>query len=69
MPRDYYTGDKELYVKALADGKDMFTTDGVMPDQGPETVLRVLTASNKALESKKVDLSKTYTAEFVKAAK
>jgi NitT/TauT family transport system substrate-binding protein len=69
MPKDYYTGDKELYVKALADGKDMFTVDGVMPDEGPETVLKVLTLSNKALETKKVDLSKTYTTEFVKAAK
>jgi NitT/TauT family transport system substrate-binding protein len=69
MPKDYYTGDKDLYVKALADGKVMFTADGVMPDQGPETVLKVLTLSNKALETKKVDLSKTYTTEFVKAAK
>jgi NitT/TauT family transport system substrate-binding protein len=69
MPRDYYTGDKDLYVRALADGKDMFTEDGVMPAQGPETVLQILTASNKALESKKIDLSKTYTTEFVKAVK
>jgi NitT/TauT family transport system substrate-binding protein len=56
-------------VRALADGKAMFTTDGVMPDKGPETVLQVLTASNKALETRKIDLSKTYTSEFVKAAK
>ena len=67
--QDYYTGDKELYVRALADGKDMFTSDGVMPDKGPETVLQVLAASNKALQSKKIDLSKTYTTEFVKAVK
>ncbi|MFL5312488.1 MAG: ABC transporter substrate-binding protein, partial [Myxococcales bacterium] len=69
MPKDYYAGDKDLYVRALADGKDMFTADGVMPDKGPETVLQVLAASNKALENKKIDLSKTYTTEFVKAAK
>ena len=41
----------------------------VMPDKGPETVLQVLIGSNKALGSKKIDLSKTYTTEFVKAAK
>jgi len=69
MPKDYYAGDKELYVRALADGKDMFTADGVMPDKGPETVLQVLAATNKVLENKKVDLSKTYTTEFVKAVK
>lgn len=69
MPKDYYAGDKELYVRALADGKQMFTADGVMPDKGPETVLQVLIGSNKALESKKIDLSKTYTTEFVKAVR
>jgi len=69
MPKDFYAGDKELYMRALRDGKDMFTVDGVMPDKGPETVLQVLIGSNKALGSKKIDLSKTYTTEFVKAAK
>jgi NitT/TauT family transport system substrate-binding protein len=69
MPKDYYAGDKELYVRALAEGKDMFTADGVMPEKGPETVLQVLTLSNKALQGKQIDLSKTFTTEFVKAAK
>jgi NitT/TauT family transport system substrate-binding protein len=31
MPRDYYAGDKEGYIKALEAGKGMFTPDGVMP--------------------------------------
>ena len=44
MPKDYYVGDKALYVKGLADGKAMFTADGKMPADGPETVLKVLHA-------------------------
>ena len=69
MPKDFYAGDKDSYVKALADGKAMFTADGVMPQGGPETVLAVLSAFSKNLKGKTVDLSKTYTTEFVKNAK
>ena len=66
MPRDYYAGSRDMYVKALADGKEMFTTDGVMPEGGPETVLAVLSGFSPAMKGKKIDLSKTYTTEFVK---
>jgi len=69
MPKDYYVGDKDAYVKALAAGKAMFTSDGVMPQGGPETVLAVLSAFKKDLQGKEIDLSKTYTTEFVKNAK
>jgi NitT/TauT family transport system substrate-binding protein len=69
MPTDFYAGDKEGYIKALADGKGMFTPDGVMPVGGPETVLAVLSAFSKNVKGKTVDLSKTYTTYFVKNAK
>ena len=69
MPKDYYVGDKALYVKGLADGKAMFTADGVMPADGPETVLKVLSSFSRNLKGKTVDLSKTYTTVFVDAAK
>lgn len=69
MPKDFYAGDKDSYIKALADGKGMFTADGVMPAGGPETVLMVLSGFSKNVKGKTVDLSKTYTTEFVKNAK
>ncbi len=69
MPKDYYVGDKALYVKGLADGKAMFTADGKMPPDGPETVLKVLSSFSRNLKGKTVDLSKTYTATYVDAAK
>jgi NitT/TauT family transport system substrate-binding protein len=69
MPKDFYAGDKDGYVKALADGKAMFTADGVMPAGGPETVLAVLAGFSKNVKGKTVDLSKTYTTEFAKNAK
>lgn len=69
MPRDFYAGDPEGYVQALTDGKGMFTVDGVMPQGGPETVLSVLSAFSKNVKGKKVDLSRTYTTEFVSQVK
>jgi NitT/TauT family transport system substrate-binding protein len=69
MPKDFYVGDKEGYIKALSDGKAMFTPDGVMPAGGPETVLAVLSGFSKNVKGKTVDLSKTFTTEFVKNAK
>jgi NitT/TauT family transport system substrate-binding protein len=70
LPPDYYTGiGKDAYAKALDAGKAMFTQDGVMPGDGPPTVLNVLSAFDTTVQGHQVDLSKTYTTEFVKAAK
>ena len=65
MPKDYYVGDKALYIQGLAEGKAQFTPDGRMPADGPETVLKVLQAFSKNVQGKTIDLSKTYTTVFV----
>jgi NitT/TauT family transport system substrate-binding protein len=69
MPKDFYVGDKEGYIKALDAGKGMFTPDGVMPEDGPKTVLAVLSQFSKNVKGKQIDLSKTFTTEFVKNVK
>ncbi|GAC1043917.1 ABC transporter substrate-binding protein [Rhizobium sp. No.120] len=69
MPKDFYVGDKDGYIKALDAGKEMFTADGVMPEDGPKTVLAVLSQFSKNVKGKTIDLSKTYTTEFVKNVK
>ena len=69
MPAEYYAGDRDLYIQALAHGKAMFTADGHMPASGPATVLKVLSAFDKNVQGKRIDLSQTYTMEFVSAAK
>lgn len=69
LPPEYYAGNKKLYIDALESGKQMFTPDGVMPADGPGTVLKVLASFDKAVEGKTINLSSTYTTEFVKAAK
>ncbi|MET8136624.1 MULTISPECIES: ABC transporter substrate-binding protein [unclassified Streptomyces] len=68
MPADYSQGNKTLYAGAIKSTLPMFTEDGVMPENGPETVEKVLKAFNPNIKNAKVDLSKTYTTEFVKKA-
>ncbi|MEU9157058.1 ABC transporter substrate-binding protein [Streptomyces sp. NPDC048417] len=69
MPADYSQGDKTLYTEAIKSTLPMFTDDGVMPENGPETVEKVLKAFNPNIQNADVDLAKTYTTEFVEAAK
>lgn len=68
MPADYSQGSKTRYVEAIKSTLPMFTKDGVMPANGPETVEKVLKAFNPNIKNAKVDLSKTYTTEFVEKA-
>jgi sulfonate transport system substrate-binding protein len=69
VPPDYYAGiGKDAYAKALDNGKGMFTADGIMPSDGPQTVLNVLGAFDATVQGHTVDLAKTYTTEFAKAA-
>jgi NitT/TauT family transport system substrate-binding protein len=69
MPAAYYAGvGKDSYVKALEGEKAMYTPDGVMPADGPQTVLNVLNAFDPSVKDHTIDLSKTYTTEFVKNA-
>ena len=66
MPADYQK-DKGLYVSALKASLPMYTADGKMPADGPATVLKVLSSFNPSVKGKHVDLSATYTNEFVSA--
>lgn len=69
MPPEFYAGNKAAYVQALAQSKTMFTADGRMPTSGPPTVLKVLQGFNRAAQGKTIDLSTTFTTEYVTAAR
>jgi NitT/TauT family transport system substrate-binding protein len=68
MPADFYAGDKDLYLTALRNEVAMYSPDGRMPQGAPEFVLSVLQQFDDNVKGKKIDLSKTYTAEFVDQA-
>ncbi|ACE99509.1 putative substrate-binding component of ABC transporter [Rhodopseudomonas palustris TIE-1] len=65
MPKDYYAGDRALYVQGLQDGKVQYSPDGMMPAGAPESVAKILASFSPNLQGKTIDLAKTYTTEFV----
>ena len=63
MPAAYYAGTgKAAYVSALHNEIGIYDPNGMMPADGPHTVLSVLSAFNP--EVKNVDLTKTYDDQF-----
>ena len=69
MPSDYYAGNKAAYVAALQNQLQMFSPDGLMPSDGPKTVLGIENATGIVPASTNIDLSTTFTNEFASAAK
>jgi len=70
LPADYYGGDKDGYVQALKDSMGMFSPDGKMTKGAPEFELGLMKQFNENVQKNpNVDLSKTYTDEFVLNAK
>lgn len=68
LPPEVVGNDRAGYVRALASAKGAFSQDGLMPDGAPQTVLNVLMTAGSGLTARHVDLSKTYTNEFVKGS-
>ena len=68
MPEDYYVSNKQMYIDALEVSKLTFTSDGVMPESGPATVLEVLRKFDKSVQRKPINLANTFTLEFVGSA-
>jgi NitT/TauT family transport system substrate-binding protein len=68
MPQDYYAGNKAAYVSALQNQLAMFSPDGMMPSGGPQFVLSTEQQTNNSVQGKQIDLSKTYTNDFVNKA-
>ncbi|MFM0640676.1 ABC transporter substrate-binding protein [Paraburkholderia metrosideri] len=69
MPKDYLGSDKALYISALKASLPMYTADGKMPADGPETVLKVLAGFNPSVKDRHIDLSRTFTNQFVNEVK
>ncbi|GAB3962514.1 ABC transporter substrate-binding protein [Actinoallomurus acanthiterrae] len=69
MPPNYYTGvGKAAYTTALQNEKGMYSPDGLMPADGPKTVLNVMSSFSPDVKGHQIDLSKTYTNTFVQQA-
>ena len=64
-PKTFRGEDDALYVEALKASMPMFSPDGVMPAEGTEVVRTLLAGSMEKVKNATIDVSKTYTNEFV----
>ena len=68
MPDELVGADKALYLAALKSTIPMYSQTGKMDPKGAKAVLDVFSQSSEAVAKANIDLSKTYTNQFVDAA-
>jgi len=68
VPDAYLLGDRALYLAAWERVREAISPDGLMPEAGPTTALRMLQTFEDSLKGKSIDLGKTYTNSFAKKA-
>ncbi|CCD37508.1 ABC-type nitrate/sulfonate/bicarbonate transport systems, periplasmic components [Candidatus Paraburkholderia kirkii UZHbot1] len=68
VPESYLLGDRALYLDSWQHVKEALSPDGLMPADGPATSLKTLQAFDETVRGKPIDLSKTWTNDFVKKA-
>jgi NitT/TauT family transport system substrate-binding protein len=68
MPEEYTLGDKEAYLAAVRSSMEMFRHDGLIPEDGPQTVLNVLSRFDQNTAGAEIDLARTYDNRFVEQA-
>jgi NitT/TauT family transport system substrate-binding protein len=64
-PKAFRGEDDALYVEALRASMPMFSPDGVMAAEGTEVVRTLLAGSMEKVRNATIDVSKTYTNEFI----
>jgi NitT/TauT family transport system substrate-binding protein len=68
MPDELVGGDKALYLAALKNTLPMYSETGRMDPKGAQAVLAVFSQSSPDVAKANIDLSKTYTNQFVEKA-
>ncbi|WP_313534451.1 ABC transporter substrate-binding protein [Haematobacter sp.] len=67
LPNEYISGDRATYIQAVENAKAIFSTDGLFNEADVETPLRILRTFNDSVARADIDLTKTYTNQFVQA--
>jgi len=68
LPEEYFLGNKTLYAQAFEHSKPTYSPDGRFTQEGGEAALKVLKAFDPAVAAASIDLSKTYTNQYVEDA-
>jgi NitT/TauT family transport system substrate-binding protein len=65
LPEEYFLGNKTLYAQAFEHSKPTYSPDGRFTQEGADAALKVLKAFDPAVAAASIDLSKTYTNQYV----
>ena len=70
MPEQFFQSDKALYVTSLKENLEMFSLDGRIPLTGVQTIVKVLSAFDKAVVTNagRVNPAAAFTNDFVDEA-
>jgi NitT/TauT family transport system substrate-binding protein len=68
MPQEFMGGDKNLTLQALTDSMPLFSKDGLVPQDGPPTVQKVLAAFDPKVKAATINLQDTYTNAYAENA-
>lgn len=70
LPADlfYPDGNKDLFIQILEGVMDGFSTDALMPQDGPQRIVDYLKVSRPDTDLSALDLTKTYDDSFAEAA-
>jgi NitT/TauT family transport system substrate-binding protein len=69
VPESYLLGDRALYLASFNKLRESLSLDGMMPDEGARTALRVMSRFDDSIKTDRIDLAKTYTNDFARRAK
>lgn len=69
VPEEYLLGNRELYMQAVQNSKEMYSPDGLVSQEGYESMLGVLKTLDPELANADVPFDKTFDSKFVAAAK
>ena len=69
VPEDYLLGNRDLYIQAFNNSKEMYSPDGMISEEGYKSMMSVLKTLDAELASADVPYDKTFDPRFVKAAR
>src|SRR5215471_2004332 len=65
MPPSFWAGDRDQYVSSLRANMGLYSSDGVLPEDGAANVLKSLSMVDGNIVPAKIDLKQTYDNSFV----
>ncbi|MDD2546933.1 MAG: ABC transporter substrate-binding protein [Burkholderiaceae bacterium] len=68
VPEAYLLGDRRLYLAAFNRVRETFSTNGLMPAQGPANAQRAMARVDTLLRGRQADLSRTFTNQWANKA-